>query len=149
MSGDKTSLGSNYAQLTTLFSVAERTLDSEVAVAGRFLRRILANGLQSFIQTLYQSKFTLEGNKLLTSAFLAFFKRCALLWKLLLQESNVNKHCSQRLLLKLDYSQKLTSRIFHEANMDEKLSLGGSTDAGVIILDLCVSALQILPGMHA
>ena len=41
MSSDKTSLGSNYAQLTTLFSVAERTLDSEVAVAGRFLAALV------------------------------------------------------------------------------------------------------------
>ena len=102
LSRDKLSLGSKYSKLATLFSVAEQILDSGEAGGGRLLRRILANGLQSLIQMFNQSKFTLDGDKLLTSVCLASFKRCALLWKLLLQEGKVNKHCSQRLLLKLD-----------------------------------------------
>ena len=136
------SVGRNYHR-SALISNIQQVLDSEEAGAGPVLRMMIANG----IQTISRSKFTLEGEKLLISVFLALFKRCALLWKLLLKEGSVaNKHCSQRLLLKLDYSQKLTSRIFNEANLDVKLSLGGSTGVNVFILDLCVSTLQILPG---
>ena len=136
-------VSAKYSKLAALISVTQRTLDSEEAGSGPVVRMMLANGIQIFTQ----SKFTLEGEKLLISVFLALFKRCALLWELLLKEGSVaNKRCSQRLLLKLDYSQKLTSRIFNEAKLDVKLSLGGSTGVNVFILDLCVSTLQILPG---
>ena len=146
ISDKHSSFGPNFAELETLFSVVEQMLvwldyaEAAAAPVGRF-RQTLANGMQSLAST----KFSLEGDKLnLISVFLAFFKRCTVLWKLLIK---VNKHCSQRLLLKLEYSQNLTSRIFHKANLDVKLSLGGSMDASVIILDLCGSILQALPGI--
>ena len=132
------SFASKHAILKTMFSKTQQVLDSEEAGIGPVLRVILADGIQVFAQNM----FTLEGDEVIISVFLAFFKRCTLLWKLLLKEGSIN----QRLLLKLDYSQKLTSRIFNESNQDMKLSLGGSTDTDVFILDLCVSTLQILPG---
>lgn len=126
---------SYHVKLSSLFSVIQRGLDSEDAGPGRFW---LANGMQEFVH----SKFALEGEERLTSIFFVLLKRCALLWKLLPKD----KHCSQRLLLKLDYTVKLTSKIFNEANMDLKLILGDNADVSMFILDVCVSVLQLKPG---
>ena len=141
---DSNRLWSEQAILEAIFSVTQETLDNEdlEVGSGPILRMVLVDGSQ----TLLPSKFTLEGENLMIYSFLAFFKRCALLWKLLLNKGCINKQYSQRLLLKLDYTQKLTSKIFSEANVDIKALLGGNVDANITILDLCVSVLQLQPG---
>ena len=125
---------STFEKLAILFSAAEQVLDCETETI--VLRLLLANG----VHTLVGCKFMLEGKEIPSSLFSASFKRCALLWKLLFKEGN---DCSQRLLLKLDYCQNFMLKIFNEANLDMKLSMGtDNTSSNMFILDFCVSILQ-------
>lgn len=137
--GDEDSSGrlsSNYEKLAMLFSLTQKILDSDVAATCFMVRMQLADGMLALVE----EKFVLEGEERLTVAFSAFFCRCTVLWKLLLQE---RKNCySQRLILKLDYSQRFMSKIFSIANLNVKLSMGAACNMGTI-LDLCVAILQL------
>lgn len=129
---------SKFAKLSRLFTVIQQALDAEdnpmfVVMIGA----ILGKGIQMFTGC----EFVLEGEEILLSTFSASFKRCALLWKELFRECR--GECSQRLLLKLDYCQQLTIKVFERASLDLKLSMASSNaGATAFMLDFCVAMLQ-------
>ena len=125
-----------YEKLAGLFSLVQQTLDGDESHASfLILRMLLARGLHQIIGC----SLVLEGEELSLSVFSAFFKRCALLWNLLLNKSGP----SQRLLLKLDYCQMFTIQIFDKAKLDLKISMATrNVAANTFILEFCVAILQ-------
>ena len=130
------SRSADYEKLAGLFSLVQQTLDSDESDASfRNLRMLLAKGLHQVVG----GNLVLEGEELSLSIFSAFFKRCTLLWSLLLNESGP----SQRLLLKLDHCQLFTIQIFNKAKLDLKISMATqNVAANTFILEFCVTILQ-------
>ena len=122
-----------YEKVATMFSLVQQALDNDESNAS--LRILLAKG----VHKIGGGNLVLEGEELSLSIFSAFFKRCALLWSSLLNESGP----SQRLLLKLDYCQMFTMRIFEKAKLELKISMATrNVTANTFILEFCVTILQ-------
>ena len=101
-------------------------------------RKIVAEGIARFIE----GQFVLEGESILSAVFAGSFKRCALLWKLLLKELDASS-CPQRLLLKLEYCQRICIRAFSSSPLDTKRSMVSENAASITFaLDLSIAVLQ-------
>ena len=123
------------AELLRLLQLAEETVDKIPLI-----RKMVAIGLAPAVD----GKFALEGKDILSAVFAGAFKRCALLWKLLLKELEAFS-CPQRLLLKLEYCQRFTIRTFSSCPVDTKQSLVSELNATSITLsglDLSIAVLQ-------
>ena len=113
-------------------------LTEELADENPSLRMVLAVGMASF----NGGQFGLEGKTVLSSVFAGSFKRCALLWKLLLKELEASS-CPQRLLLKLEYCQGFCIRVFNSSPVDTKRSIVSENAASIkFALDLFIALLQ-------
>ena len=113
-------------------------LTEELADENPTLRIMLALGIATFVG----SQFALEGKTVLPAVFAGSFKRCTLLWKLLLKELEASS-CPQRLLLKLFYCQQLCIRTFNSSPLDIKWSMVSENAASITFaLDLSIAVLQ-------
>ena len=120
-------------KLLRLLQLAEETVDNTP-----FIRKMVAIGIAS----IFDGQFALEGKAVLSPVFAGSFKRCALLWKLLLKELKAFS-CPQRLLLKLEYCQRFTIRRFNSSPLDTKQSLVSENAASITFgLDLSIAVLQ-------
>lgn len=128
---------SKFAKLSRLFAVIQQALGADNPMFMALIGNTLATGIQAFTG----GEFVLEGEKILLSTFSVSFKRCTLLWEQLFKECR--GECSQRLLLKLNYCQQLTIKVFKKSSLDLKLSMA-SNNIGVtaFMLDFCVAMLQ-------
>ena len=121
------------AKLPRLLQLAEETVDKSPLI-----RKMVAIGIASVVD----GQFALEGKAILSAVFAGSFKRCALLWKLLLKELKAFS-CPQRLLLKLEYCQTFTIRTFSSCPPDTKQSLVSENAASITFgLDLSIAVLQ-------
>ena len=101
-------------------------------------RMMLTTGIASFVD----GQFALKGKTVLSAAFAGSFKRCGLLWKLLLKELEASSH-HQRLLLKLEYCQEFCIRTFNSSPLDTKQLLVSDNAASITFaLDLSITLLQ-------
>ena len=120
-------------KLPWLFQLAEKTVDESP-----FFRKLVATGIAPFIN----GQFALEGKTVLSAVFAGSFKRCALLWKLLLKELKVSNY-PQRLLLKLEYCQRFCIKAFNISPLDTKWSLVSENAASITFaLELSIAVLQ-------
>ena len=111
---------------------------TEVVDTDPFARKIVAEGIARFIE----GQFVLEGKPVLLAVFAVSFKRCALLWKLLLKELDAFS-CPQRLLLKLEYCQRFCILAFSSSPLDTKWSLVSENASFITFaLDLSIALLQ-------
>ena len=122
------------AKLPRLLQLAEETVDKSPLI-----RKMVAIGLAPIVD----GKFALEGKDILSAVFAGAFKRCALLWKLLLKELEAFS-CPQRLLLKLEYCQRFAMQTFSSCPLDTKQSLvsENATSITLLGLDLSIAVLQ-------
>ena len=126
-------LPSNPVVLPLLFQLVEERADENPSFGA-----LLSTGVASF----FCGQFALEGKTVLPAVFAGSFKRCALLWKLLLKELEVSS-CPQRLLLKLFYCQQLCIRAFNSSPLDIKRSMVSENAASITFaLDLSIAVLQ-------
>ena len=101
-------------------------------------RKVVATGIAPFIH----SQFALDRKTVMSAVFTGSFKRCALLWKLLLKELEASS-CPQRLLLKLEYCQGFCIRAFNSSPVDTKRLLVLENAASITFgLDLSIAVLQ-------
>ena len=113
-------------------------LTEELADENPSLGILLAVGIASFVG----GQFALEGKTVLSAVFAGSFKRCALLWKLLLKELEASS-CPQRLLLKLVYCQGFCIQTFNSSPLDTKRSMVSENAASIkFALDLSIAVLQ-------
>ena len=120
-------------KLPWLLQVAEKHVDENF-----FFRKLVATGIATYVN----GQFALEGEAVLSAVFAGSFKRCALLWKLLLKELKVS-NCPQRLLLKLEYCQRFCIQAFSSSPLDNKRSLVSENATSVTFaLDLSIAVLQ-------
>ena len=122
------------AKLPQLLQLTEENVDKIPLI-----RKMVAIGLAPAVN----GKFALEGKDILSAVFAGAFKRCALLWKLLLKELEAFS-CSQRLLLKLEYCQRFTIRTFSSCPLDTKQFLVSENATSITLsgLDLSIAVLQ-------
>ena len=119
--------------LPRLIAMTDKSVD-----ANPLTRRVVATGLAPLLH----SQFALEGKAVLSAVFAGSFKRCALLWKLLLKEFEVSS-CPQRLLLKLEYCQRFCIRAFNSSPVDTKRLLVAENAASITFgLDLSIAVLK-------
>ena len=120
-------------QLPLLLQLTEQLADDIP-----LFRMMLATGIASFVD----SQFALKGKTVLSGVFAGSFKRCALLWKLLLKELETSSR-PQRLLLKLEYCQEFCIRTFNSSPLDTKQLLVSDNAASITFaLDLSIAVLQ-------
>ena len=123
-------------KLLWLFQLAEKLVDENPSI-----RKLVATGIASFIN----GQFAMEGKAVLSVVFVGSFKRCALLWKLLLKELKVSNY-PQRLLLKLEYCQRFCIETFNISPLDTKRTLVSENATSITFaLDLSVAVLQGRP----
>ena len=119
--------------LPRLIALTDKSVD-----ANPLTRRVVATGLAPLLH----SQFALKGKAVLSAVFAGSFKRCALLWKLLLKELEASS-CPQRLLLKLEYCQGFCIRTFNTSPLDTKRSLVSENATSITFgLDLSIAVLQ-------
>ena len=126
-------LPSNPAVLPLLLQLTE-----ELADKNPLFGMLLSTGVASF----FCGQFALEGKTVLPAVFTGSFKRCALLWKLLLKKLEASS-CPQRLLLKLKYCQEFCFRTFNISPLEIKRSMVSENAASITFaLDLSIAVLQ-------
>ena len=119
--------------LPRLIALTDKSVDADPLT-----RRVVATGLAPLLH----SHFALEGKAVLSAEFAGSFKRCGLLWKLLLKELETSS-CPQRLLLKLEYCQGFCIRTFNSSPLDTKRSLVSENATSITFgLDLSIAVLQ-------
>ena len=120
-------------KLPRLLQLSEEAVDNSPLI-----RRLFAAGIAPFVH----HQFLLEGKGVLSDVFAGSFKRCSLLWKLLLKVLKTSS-CPQRLLLKLEYCQILCIETFNCSPLDTKQSLVSENAASITFgLDLSIAVLQ-------
>lgn len=120
-------------KLARLLQQAEEAVDDDP-----LFRRIVAIGIAPYVE----GQFMLEGKPVLSAVFAGSFKRCALLWKLLLEKLE-SSSCPQRLLLKLEYCQRFCIQTFNTSPLDTNLSMVSENAASITFaLDLSIAVLQ-------
>lgn len=120
-------------KLPRLLQLAEEAVDKIPLI-----RKMVAMGIAPIVG----GHFALEGKVILSAVFAGSFKRCALLWKLLLKELDTSS-CPQRLLLKLEYCQKFCIRAFNSSPLDNKRLLVSENAASITFaLGLSIAILQ-------
>ena len=105
------------------------------------------NRVAAGIGSVFKSQFVLEGKIIQSAVFAASFRRCSLLWRLLLKELEA-PNCPQRLLLKLQYCQRFCIQTFNSSPVDTKRSMVSDNAASVsCAMELSVSVIQgkVLP----
>ena len=121
--------------LSQLLQVDEKAVDTSP-----LMRRIVATGIAALLKT--GPSVRLERKAVLSAVFAGSFKRCALLWKLLLKELEASSW-PQRLLLKLDYCHRFCIRAFNTSPLDTKRLLVSENAVSITFgLDLSVAVLQ-------
>ena len=119
-------------KLPWLFALTDKSVDVDPVT-----RKVVAAGIAS----VFHRQFVLEGKAILSAVFAGSFKRCALIWKLLLKE--LTSSCPQRLLLKLEYCQKFCIRTFNSSPVDTRQLLVSENAASITFaLDLSIAVLQ-------
>ena len=122
-------------RLAWLLQQAEEAVDDDP-----LFRKVVAIGIAPYVD----GRFTLKGKPVLSAVFAGSFKRCALLWKLLLKELE-SSSCPrpQRLLLKLEYCQRFCIQTFNLSPLDTKLSMVSENTASITFaLELSIAVLQ-------
>ena len=120
-------------RLSQLLQWAEKAVDDDP-----LFRKVVAIGIAPHVN----GQFALKGKPVLSAVFAGSFKRCALLWELLLKELE-SSSCPQRVLLKLEYCQRFCIRTFNSSTLDTKLSLVSENAASITFaLKLSVAVLQ-------
>ena len=121
-------------KLPWLFALTEENVESNPAI-----RQLVTTGIAPIVH----SQFVLEGKAIASAVFAGSFKRCALLWNLLLRELKASSY-PQRLLLKLEYCQKYQCiETFISSPLEIKRSLVSENAASITFaLDLSIAVLQ-------
>lgn len=120
----------------SLYQMADDMID-----ANSFSRNSeYVTGLQAFVGR----RFKVKGNSVQSTIFSAAFKRCAVLWKRLLEELESRVPSSDALLLfKLRYSQHLCINTFDLASQEVKLSVArGNMWSLTFIVELSTAVLR-------
>ena len=120
-------------KLPWLFALTDISVDADPLT-----RKVVANGIATFLHR----QFALEGKAVLSAVFAGSFKRCALIWKLLLKELKTSSY-PNRLLLKLEYCQRFCIRTFNSSPLDTKRLLVSQNAASITFaLDLSIAVFQ-------